>query len=341
MDVFITGARWITPLGTKLDEVFDAILAGKPAPLSEIPGPAGRKPHFAALVPEEFLDPVAKLPRLRRSSRISLAAAGVASAASGGPESLAGRVAVIFATSDGGVIYSRKFYDQVVRDGSGSPLLFPETVYNAPASHIAAMHNLDGITYTLVGDASVGLAAMRLGVDLIESGQADSCIVTGAEEVDWILCEAYGKWRLASGQPGSRHGAIIAEGAAAIVLGRQGDYRLEAVSDGVPFFRQSESSQSLTAALAQLPLSTPPARVISSANGTFVDRAERVAVEAACGALPALYPKASLGDAFGASALMQIICAMESLRRDPAGPVLVPVIGLNQQAAAALVSART
>jgi hypothetical protein len=37
---------------------------------------------------------------------------------------------------------------------------------------------------------------------------------------------------------------------------------------------------------------------------------------------------------------MQIICAALSLRRDPAGSILVPVIGLNQQAAAALVSMR-
>src|SRR6202034_915587 len=88
-----------------------------------------------------------------------------------------GKCALIFAVSDGGVIYTRKFYDQVVGEGSGSPLLFPETVYNAPCSHVAALLGLDGITYTLVGDASAGLAAVRLGVDLLASGQVDHCII--------------------------------------------------------------------------------------------------------------------------------------------------------------------
>jgi 3-oxoacyl-(acyl-carrier-protein) synthase len=237
------------------------------------------------------------------------------------------------------VIYTRKFYDQVVREGAGSPLLFPETVYNAPGSHVAALLGLDGITYTLAGDASAGLAAVAMGVQLLASDQADTCIVAGAEEVDWVLCEAYSQWRLASsaGRVGANRGALLAEGAAAIVLGRSGDYRLRAVSDGVPFFRQSEAGASLTAAIGQLPRDMAPSRVISSANGTFVDRAESAAIDAAYGCIPTVFPKTALGDAFGASALMQIICAVESLRRHSSGAVLVPVIGFNQQAAAAIV----
>jgi 3-oxoacyl-(acyl-carrier-protein) synthase len=243
--------------------------------------------------------------------------------------------------SDGGVIYTRKFYDQVVREGSGSPLLFPETVYNAPGSHIAALLGLDGITYTLVGDASAGLAAVALGAQLIETGQVEHCIVAGAEEADWVLCEAYRQWRLSSDsgavEIGSNRGALIADGAAAIVLGRRGGWRLEAVSEGVPFFRRAEAGGSLLAALRQLP-GARLCRVISSGNGTFVDGAEQRAVEAVFGAVSTVYPKVSLGDAFGAGALMQIICAVRSLREEPAGSVLVPVIGLNQQAAGALIS---
>jgi 3-oxoacyl-(acyl-carrier-protein) synthase len=342
--IFIAGAGWITPLGAGLDEAWQAILAGAPPPLRQLPGPPGRKPHFAACIPPGLLDAVARHPRLRRSSNISLYAAAAALAAlrdAGLDPAAPGNCALVFAASDGGVIYTRKFYDQVVREGSGSPLLFPETVYNAPGSHIAALLGLDGITYTLVGDASAGLSAVALGMQLIQSGQADHCLVSGAEEADWVLCEAYRQWRLSTPSGllriGSNRGALIADGAAAIVLGRQGQCRIEAVSDGVPFFRQSEARASLLTALRQLPPASP-SRVISSANGTFVDRAERSAVEAVFGSIPTIIPKASLGDAFGAGALMQIICAIRALRREPTGPILVPVIGLNQQAAAALIS---
>jgi 3-oxoacyl-(acyl-carrier-protein) synthase len=346
MDVFITGAGWITPLGAGLDEVWEAILAGTPPPVRELAGPAGSPAHFAAAIPAKLVAQAARSSRLRRSSNISLfAATAVYEALNDAGLDTAGvrRCALIFAVCDGGVIYTRKFYDQVVREGSGSPLLFPETVYNAPGSHVAALLGLDGITYTLVGDASAGLAAVELGVRLLTSGQVDHCLIAGAEEADWILCEAYREWRLSSASPavriGSNRGALIADGAAAIVLSRKGRYRLQAVSSGVPFFRQSEAGASLSAALAQLP--APPTRAIGSSNGTFVDRAERMAIEAAYGPIPTLYPKVSLGDAFGASALMQMICAVQSLRRDPAGNVLVPVIGLNHQAAAALISVRS
>src|SRR3712207_7831863 len=42
------------------------------------------------------------------------------------------------AVSNGGVIYTKRFYHEVVESGAeaASPLLFPETVFNAPASHL-------------------------------------------------------------------------------------------------------------------------------------------------------------------------------------------------------------
>lgn len=342
MDVFISGAGWITPLGAGLDEVWDTVLAGTPAPVKELAGPSGKKAHPAAMVPAKLVDAVARNARLRRSSNISLfaAAAGLAALRDAGLDAgSVGDCAVVFAVSDGGVIYTRKFYDQVVREGTGSPLLFPETVYNAPGSHVAALLGLDGITYTLVGDASAGMSALEMGMELVGSGKVERCLVVGAEEADWVLGEAYRQWRLAS------PGALIADGAAAVVLSREGGCRVEGVSGGVPFFRQKEAGESLAAALRQLPAGQlpeggGPSRVISGANGTFVDEAERAAVEAVYGVVPTIYPKVSLGDAFGASALMQIVCAVQSLRREPTGTVLVPVVGLNHQAAAALLSMR-
>lgn len=345
MGVFVTGCGWITPLGSGLREVWGAILNGTPAPVRTLPGPAGRKPHLAATIPPKMVDAIARNPRLRRSSNVSLFAATAALEALRDAEfepAQGGKWALISAVSDGGVIYTRKFYDQLVREGSGSPLLFPETVYNAPCSHIAALLGLDGITYTLVGDASVGLAALQLGAQLLEAGTADHCIVAGAEEADWILCEAYHQWRLAAvappGENGSSRGALIADGAAAVVLSREGNIRLDSAGDGVPFFHQSEACGSLVTALENLSRHGTPRRVISCANGTFIDAAERSALDSVYGSLPVVFPKLSLGEAFGSSALMQIICAVQSLRECPGEPVLTPVIGINQQAAAALLS---
>src|SRR4029077_17663948 len=108
------------------------------------------------------------------------------------------QMALIFAIANGGVIYTKRFYHDIVESGAGaaSPLLFPETVFNAAASHLAAILGVSGRSYTLVGDGAVGLLAIRMAQDLMENNGVDYCIVVGAEETDWLLCDAYHRWRL-------------------------------------------------------------------------------------------------------------------------------------------------
>src|SRR5207237_3584824 len=142
-------------------------------------------------------------PRLRRSSAISRVAvvAGLEALANGNvkldPE-IARRTALIFAVSNGGVIYTKRFYHEIVESGAqaASPLLFPETVFNAPASHLAAILGITGASYTLVGDGAVGTLALKMAEDLMAGDTLDYCLVVGAEEADWLLCDAYRKWRL-------------------------------------------------------------------------------------------------------------------------------------------------
>ena len=116
--------------------------------------------------------------RLRRSSIISHLAVAAATDAAASARNDPGKVGANgsdFAASDGGVVYTRRFYADLVEhgEGSGSPLLFPETVYNAPASHIAARLGLQGEVLTLVGDAAAGSTAIRTGCELLAAGEAD------------------------------------------------------------------------------------------------------------------------------------------------------------------------
>ena len=115
----------------------------------------------------------------------------------------AARTALIFAVSNGGVIYTKRFYHEIVESGAqaASPLLFPETVFNAPASHLAAILGITGASYTLVGDGAVGILALKMAEDLMASETLDHCLVVGAEEADWLLCDAYRKWRLLRSAP--------------------------------------------------------------------------------------------------------------------------------------------
>src|SRR5213075_956126 len=219
-------------------------------------------------------------PRLRRASVISrfAAAAGLEALQAAGisVDSQKGqRIALIFAISNGGVIYTKRFYGDVVETGaqSASPLLFPETVFNAPASHLAAILGVTGTTYTVVGDGAVGLLAIKMAEDVMIDKSLDYCLVVGTEEVDWLLCDAYRRWRLLRSAPPiepfgkQKRGMILSEGAGAIVLARDGFVTIERAHPGGHFSKRAEGKDVLKRILgdlSQLEIDL----VISSANGT-------------------------------------------------------------------------
>lgn len=349
MSVGIAGLGWVTPLGVDLALVADAILQAETPEVTAVENPETRQLHHYYAVPPKLVEQLGRNPRLRRSSAISYFAVAAGLAALENAGVAAGsvptdRTAVVFAIADGGVHYTRRFYEQIARQGAqaASPLLFPETVYNAPASHLSALLGIDGASYTLVGDNSVGLAALSFATELLEtSAELDQCVVVGSEEVDWVLCQAYRDWRLSTA--GTRaeicapipQGAVLSEGAGAVVLRREGRCSLEAVHSGVPFFRRREAGAALQRAVSELVPDASPDLVVSSANGTFIDNAEAAVLAGLAPRARVVFPKASLGEAPGASALWQIIVAALAVEAGEAANALVPVIGFNQQASAA------
>jgi 3-oxoacyl-(acyl-carrier-protein) synthase len=288
--------------------------------------------HLCRTVPSKLVESLARNPRLRRSSPISYfaIASALAALADAGCSTLsveeAARTAVVFGVSNGGVIYTRRFYEQILKQGANaaSPLLFPETVYNAPASHLSAALGIDGASYTLVGDNGVGLSALHFGVQLIALGECDRAVVVGCEEIDWIVCEAFHEWRLAA--------TPLAEGGGAIVLERDGDLRVE-TQPGVSFSRRRDAA----AALRSVAGDWQADFVVSGANGTFIDRVEAHVLPRAT---RRLFPKRQLGEAPGASALWQTIVAALEVRSKTCASALVPVVGFNQQANCARVFRR-
>jgi 3-oxoacyl-(acyl-carrier-protein) synthase len=347
----IAGLGWVTPLGADLGTVWQRLVAGETPEPKVLTNPETGALHSYLAVPPKLVDHLARNPRLRRSSAISYfaVAAGLAALENAGvvlDAESAARTAVVFAISDGGVIYTRKFFDQIVKQGASaaSPLLFPETVYNAPGSHLAALLGVDGASYTLVGDNSVGLAALKFAEQLLDLADIHRVVVVGAEEIDWVICEAYRDWRLARTSAPRRADAPwkawLGEGAAAIVLAREGSIAVEAIHAGVSFQRRSDAPAAIDRVLAELAPRAAVERVVSGANGTFADAAESAAVARHfSGATPRpLIPRRALGEAPGASALLQIIAAALECERGESRRVLVPVVGFNQQASAAIVA---
>src|SRR5438477_8789698 len=186
-------------------------------------------------------------------------------------------MALVFAVSNGGVISTKRFYHNVVETGaqSASPLLFPETVFNAPASHLAAIFGITGTSYTLVGDGAVGILAVKMASDLLENAAFDFCLVVGAEEADWLLCDAYHKWRLLKSEPPIElfrdppRGMILSEGAGAVLLARRGTVQIDAIDAGGNFSQRHKANEIVRRILHDL--ADEDACGIGSPEGTCID----------------------------------------------------------------------
>jgi len=104
--------------------------------------------------------------------------------------------------------------------------VFPETVFNAPASHLAALIGTTAVDYTLVGDPGIFLHGLAIAGDWLLVGRVDGCLVVGAEEVDWLTSDAYGLFARKS---------ILSEGAGAVYV-RRSDPPPQALRGGEPAF---------------------------------------------------------------------------------------------------------
>jgi 3-oxoacyl-(acyl-carrier-protein) synthase len=343
MSLAIAGMGWITPLGSGLDLVWEELLCGREAPASQVAEEFADQTYSVFRVPDSTLASLARHPRLRRASVISrfAAAAGLEALQAAGvtaDRQNAERIALVFAISNGGVIYTKRFYRDIVEAGaqSASPLLFPETVFNAPASHLAAILGITGATYTLVGDSAVGLVAMRMAEDLMTNDALEYCLVVGAEEADWILCDAYHRWQLLRLAPPLEpfgeiaRGMILSEGAGAVLLARQGPVAVARTHAGGYYQKRTEAEKVLARVLSDL-AETEVDFAISSANGTFIDKAE-------CRALRQVIPdaviytaKPALGESVGAAGLWQVILGCQALRRRELPPLLhvAPTVPLS------------
>lgn len=352
---------WVTPLGRNVDSVWERLLRNDPPTVEMISDPVSPKTYHAFRVPNGGLKDLPPHPRLRRASAISRFATAAGLDALADSESKSGKVdmerlALVFAVSNGGVIYTKRFYHGVVESGaqSASPLLFPETVFNAPASHLAAILGIAGASYTLVGDGAVGLLAIQMAINLLTSNALDACLVVAAEEADWLLCDAYHKWRLLKKEPPVElfsdppRGMVLSEGAGAILIAREGKVQMDRVDTGGNFWRRDQASAIVQKILGNL--ADENALIVASANGTFVDLAERSAIEKEMPEAIVYGPKGTLGESVGASALWQTIVGAQALLTQrlppqsrlqasagskdlPWNTAIVLSCGLNQQAA--------
>jgi 3-oxoacyl-(acyl-carrier-protein) synthase len=99
------------------------------------------------------------------------------------------RIGVVFGTAFGSTNQTDAFFVSLLDHGprAAEPILFPDTVPNAPTSHVAMYHRLRGPNSTFCQNHLSGECALAYGLSLLKQDQADVVLVGGVDELSSIL----------------------------------------------------------------------------------------------------------------------------------------------------------
>jgi len=307
-NIFVCGSGSVSPAGWGTESLSAAWEKKSPLPTQDLARPGWENPLRIRNVPAPTARPAFLAhPRLRRSTSIAqFTVAAALEAMQSDLESIqsgALRLGIIVAVLTGAVTYTRRFYEEVLRQpGTASPLLFPETVFNSSASHLGAYLGSKTLNYTLVGDDGTFLQGLVLAAEWLADDRIDACVVVGAEENDWIIADALHLYR---------HKSVHAFGAGALYLRKQpvaGGVELAAVTDSFPFTQWQHRPEAVAKMTVQLP----------SARSEEIFGSDGI--------------KAVFGEAFTASAAWQCALAVDAVRRGAVSGANVHAVGINQQA---------
>ena len=316
----IRGIGAVSAAGWSVADLLDAVIEKRHIPTTLLPRTGSKRDWdcHVRLVPSPPPDRLPKHNRLRRASNVTRFAMAAAVEAMGASASTS--TGIIVCMMNGCVSFTNRFYQEVLDDPAmASPILFPETVFNAPASHLASYLGVSGPVSTLIGEPNIIAEALRLAQTWMDLGQVDQCLVIGAEEADWLSTEGvtYYDKRL-----------VVSEGTGALLLAQSGDGpRLQNLAGPFAYHsnleRQTELLQ-MTSALAPLQADV----LIDSALGLArFDRQEQAAWSPHWNG-EVLSPRRLLGEGMGSSSALQLVLAA-ALAQSHQRRTLVSMPGAN------------
>ena len=334
----VTIAGWgaVSAAGWGITSLFDAIQADAIKAPQRRQRDGARQSVEVRAVPQSVASRRIRHPRLRRASpQVKFAASACMEAL--GEERVAQvkagelRLGIVFATMCGAVQYSNRFYQEVIDEpATASPILFPETVFNATSSHLSAIFNSQAANYTVVGDSAEFLSACRIAADWLHAGEVDGCLVVGSEELDWVSWEAmqlFDPRGIASEGAGALYLEPAISGTKTIVL--------EAVTKPVLWLNHAEKASSARLTRNGLPpdVSSSALLALSAMGHAKTDLAELTAWSDWNG--PRLALGRELGNCMGAGVALNAALACEHLVRGSASEAIVSAAGHHHQCLAA------
>jgi hypothetical protein len=329
--VFVCGLGAVSPAGWGAAAMCEALARGEPLPVQPLERPGWAKPLRARLVPPPATRlPFLAHPRLRRTSPITHYAAAAALEAVAGVRpngDRSRRLGVIVCLQSGCVQFSYRFFDETLKDpATASPLLFPETVFAAPASHVASLLENAPLVYTLAGDPACFLQGLALGVQWLQEQRIEACLILAAEENNWLLGHAL--WHF---EPQ----AIVSGGAGAVCLSLHPalslGVELDLITDVHTYTTRTSRAEAACRMRGQFASPSAAELLCDGLGGSpRADAAEQAAWHDWTG--PRLSPKRILGEGLAAVGAWQCVAACQRIISGECAAAAVSLVGSNQQA---------
>jgi 3-oxoacyl-[acyl-carrier-protein] synthase II len=236
-DIAITGIGVISSLGIGADSFWENCKSAKNAIRrinnfdtdglhSDVAG------YVKGFDPKQYM-PAMTYRRMSNTSRMAVAASIEALKDSGLylEDMVKDRISIIMGTADGCSSHVELFYISLLQEGprGTQPFYFPETVPNAPASHIAMFHTITGPNSTFSHNMISAENAILFAKNLLALHQTDMVMVGGADEISAMQYACYDalqglqRVKAKAGEvisPLGSNGFFLGEGAGMLIMER-------------------------------------------------------------------------------------------------------------------------
>jgi len=234
--ICITGIGVISPIGIGKEEFLFSLKKGRSG-IEEIKefdthfSPSKKGGTIRSFHPKDFI-PASKIRRLDRASQFAIAASklALADAKFSVTRENSSRVGVVLGSGFCGLSSSEEFHRGQVLKGflDLNPMLFPNTVPNAPSSYVSIEFGIRGVNSTLVQSFCTAEAALCFACDQVRKGKADLIVTGGVDELSEFLFRGFSELHLLATDQGHgeksrpydkvRNGLVLGEGAGLLVI---------------------------------------------------------------------------------------------------------------------------
>jgi 3-oxoacyl-[acyl-carrier-protein] synthase II len=352
--VVVTGLGIVSPIGIGKERFLESLREGISG-IKEITrfDTAKYKSRLGGEItnfkPKDYINP-AKIRRMDRDSQIAVAAASLALQDANleiTPANSSG-CGVILGSGFTGLETTEAFHRGLVEHGPGgvNPMLFPNTVPNAPAGHISIEIGITGPNSTVTQKGATGEGAIGYAYNLLKRGRTKILLTGGVDELSWILFHAYSQLGILSPLENEkypegccpfdkkRNGMVLGEGGGILVLetlahaqereariyGELVGYAMSSSNPGISDYDEDYRGMARTMKLALKDAKVTPEEISyisAAANSTPVlDRSETEAIKDVFGRRVPVSSLFSLTGYFNASGGLKAISACLAMEND-------------------------